>query len=116
MICKQAGASLIIVTGTSKDRARLDVAKKLRGRLCHRRAERRLRWARIMEITGGKGARCIARLHRPVPAPFRPCSASRRSSARVGVIVAQVEMAQFPNFPLEKFTVAVHHHEERPRP
>ena len=29
VICKQAGASLIIVTGTSKDAARLEVAKKL---------------------------------------------------------------------------------------
>ena len=29
VICKQAGASLIIVTGTAKDKARLDVAKKL---------------------------------------------------------------------------------------
>ena len=27
--CKQAGASLIIVTGTSKDKKRLEVAKKL---------------------------------------------------------------------------------------
>ena len=29
VICKQAGASLIIVTGTSKDRARMEVAKEL---------------------------------------------------------------------------------------
>src|SRR5438067_8747187 len=29
VICKQAGASLVIVTGTSKDKARLEVAKAL---------------------------------------------------------------------------------------
>ena len=29
VICKQAGASLIIVTGTSKDAKRLEVAKQL---------------------------------------------------------------------------------------
>src|SRR2546423_12221396 len=54
VICKQAGASLIIVTGTKKDKARLAVAKELR-------AEQGIDVdsgdprARIMEITGGKG-------------------------------------------------------------
>ena len=39
VICKQAGASLIIVTGTSKDGARMEVAKAARRRPRDRRAE-----------------------------------------------------------------------------
>src|SRR6266702_4652347 len=53
VICKQAGASLIIVTGTSKDKARLDVAKKLGAdHVIDVQKEDPL--ARIMAITGGK--------------------------------------------------------------
>src|SRR6266851_1193278 len=54
VICKQAGASLIIVTGTSKDAARLKVAKALGAdHVVDVQKEDPL--ARIMEITGGKG-------------------------------------------------------------
>ena len=54
VICKQAGASLIIVTGTSKDAARLKVAKALGADYTiDVNAEDPL--ARIKEITGGKG-------------------------------------------------------------
>ena len=54
MICKQAGASLIIVTGTSKDSARLSVAKALGAdHVIDVNQEDPL--ARIKEITGGKG-------------------------------------------------------------
>jgi threonine dehydrogenase-like Zn-dependent dehydrogenase len=54
VICKQAGASLIIVTGTSKDRARMEVAKELGAdHVIDVQKEDPL--ARIMEITGGKG-------------------------------------------------------------
>ncbi len=54
VICKQAGASLIIVTGTSKDAARMEVAKTLGAdHVIDVQKEDPL--ARIMEITGGKG-------------------------------------------------------------
>src|SRR6202048_2756902 len=54
VICKQAGASLIIVTGTSKDSARLEVAKKL-GADYVIDVQKEDPLARIMDITGGKG-------------------------------------------------------------
>ncbi len=81
VICKQAGASLIIVTGTSKDKARMDVAKKL-GADYVIDVNKEDPLQRIMEITGGKGVDvsldCTAGAgHHP-----DPCSASRRSSAR----------------------------------
>ncbi|MGB0631480.1 MAG: zinc-dependent alcohol dehydrogenase, partial [Alphaproteobacteria bacterium] len=52
--CKQAGASLIIVTGTSKDKKRLEVAKKL-GADYVINVEEEDPLERIMEITGGEG-------------------------------------------------------------
>jgi threonine dehydrogenase-like Zn-dependent dehydrogenase len=54
VICKQAGASLIIVTGTSKDAARLEVATAL-GADYTINVQNDDPLARIMEITGGKG-------------------------------------------------------------
>ena len=60
--------------------------------------------ARIMEITGGKGVDvsldCTAGAGTiPIMLGIEACK------RKGGVIVAQGEMAQFPNFPLEKFTV-----------
>src|SRR5688500_2592664 len=53
VICKQAGASLIIVTGTAKDAARLAVARHLGAdHVIDVGKEDPL--ARILEITGGK--------------------------------------------------------------
>ena len=55
VICKQAGASLIIVTGTVEGRgARMEVAKKL-GADYVIDVQKEDPLARIMEITGGKG-------------------------------------------------------------
>ena len=54
VICKQAGAALIIVTGTSKDRARMAVAKEL-GADFTIDVEKEDPLACIMEITAGKG-------------------------------------------------------------
>jgi len=54
VICKQAGASLIIITGTAKDGARLEVAKALGAdHVIDVSKEDPL--TRIREITGGKG-------------------------------------------------------------
>jgi len=54
VVCKQAGASLIIVTGTSKDVARMKVAKELGAdHVIDVQKEDPL--ARIKEITSGRG-------------------------------------------------------------
>src|SRR6202030_2892215 len=103
VICKQAGASLIIVTGTSKDKARMDVAKKLGAdHVIDVQKEDPLE--RIMQITGGKGVDVA--LDCTAGAGTIPILLGIEALKRkAGVIVAQGEMAQFPNFPLEKFTV-----------
>src|SRR5712691_7195387 len=89
VICRQAGASLIIVTGTSKDGARMEVAKKL-GADHVIDVQKQDPLARIMEITGGKGVDVAL-----------DCTAG----AGTIPIVVQGEMKEFPNFPLEKVTV-----------
>jgi len=103
VICKQAGASLIIVTGIAKDKARLEVAKKLGAHhVIDVTKEDPL--ARIMQITGGKGV--DASLDCTAGSGTIPMLLGIEALKRKGgVIVAQGEMAQFPNFPLEKFTV-----------
>ena len=103
VICKQAGASLIIVTGTSKDAARLKVAKEL-GADYVIDVQKEDPLARIMEITGGKGV--DVSLDCTAGAGTIPILLGIEALKRKGgIIVAQGEMAQFPNFPLEKFTV-----------
>jgi threonine dehydrogenase-like Zn-dependent dehydrogenase len=103
VICKQAGASLIIVTGTNKDKARMEVAKKLGAdHVINVNEEDPLQ--RIMEITGGKGVDVA--LDCTAGAGTIPILLGIEALKRKGgIIVAQGEMAQFPNFPLEKFTV-----------
>ena len=103
VICKQAGASLIIVTGTAKDRARMEVAKKLGAdHVIDVSKEDPL--ARIMEITGGKGVDVA--LDCTAGAGTIPILLGIEALKRkAGIIVAQGEMREFPNFPLEKFTV-----------
>src|SRR5688572_29702254 len=54
VICKQAGASLIIVTGTSRDAKRLEVAQQL-GADYIVNVDQEDTLARVMEITAGKG-------------------------------------------------------------
>ena len=102
VICKQAGASLIIVTGTSKDGARLKVAKELGA-------------DHVIDVTKktpspaswrspAARASTLRSTAPPAPAPSRSCSASRRSSARPASWWCRARW-EFPNFPLEKFTV-----------
>jgi threonine dehydrogenase-like Zn-dependent dehydrogenase len=103
VICKQAGASLIIITGTSKDGARLEVAKKLGAdHVIDVQKEDPL--ARIMEITGGKGVDvaldCTAGAG-TVPVLLGIEALKRKG----GTIVVQGEMAEFPNFPIGRMTV-----------
>src|SRR5262247_1760970 len=103
VICKQAGASLIIVTGTSKDAARLAVAKQLGAdHVIDVQKENPLE--RIMQITGGKGVDVA--LDCTAGAGTIPILLGIEALKRKGgIIVAQGELKEFPNFPLEKFTV-----------
>jgi threonine dehydrogenase-like Zn-dependent dehydrogenase len=103
VVCKQAGASLIIVTGTSKDAARLEVAKKL-GADYVIDVQQEDPLQRIMEITGGKGVDisldCTAGAG-TIPILLGVEALKRKA----GTILVQGEMKEFPNFPLEKVTV-----------
>jgi len=103
VICKQAGADLIIVTGTSKDAKRMEVAKVLGAdHVIDVQKEDPL--ARIKEITGGKGVDVVL-----------DCSAGAGTAAvllgvealkrKGGTLVVQGEMKEFPNFPIGKVTV-----------
>jgi threonine dehydrogenase-like Zn-dependent dehydrogenase len=103
VICKQAGASLIIVTGTSKDRARLEVAKQLGAdHVIDVNQEDPL--ARIKEITGGKGVDVV--LDCTAGAGTIPILLGVEALKRKGgTIVMQGEMPEFPNFPIGRVTV-----------
>ena len=102
VICKQAGASLIIVTGTSKDHARMEVAKKL-GADYTIDVNKEDPLARIMEITGGKGVDVV--LDCTAGAGVAPVlvgvDALRR---RGGTLLVQGELRTFPDFPLRQVT------------
>ena len=81
VICKQAGASLIIVTGTSKDAARLEVAKALGADYVIDVREGRTVRPRSSKSPAAK-AWTSCSTARPALEPRRFCSGSRRSSAR----------------------------------
>jgi threonine dehydrogenase-like Zn-dependent dehydrogenase len=103
VICKQAGASLIIVTGTSKDAARMQVAKEL-GADYVIDVQKEDPLARIMEITGGKGVDVV--LDCTAGAGTVPILLGIEALKRkAGTMVVQGEMAEFPNFPIGKMTV-----------
>lgn len=101
--CKQAGASLIIVTGTSKDKARLEVAKQLGADyVINVQEENPLQ--RIMEITGGKGVDVA--LDCTAGAGTAPIHLGVEALKRKGgTLLIQGEMSEFPNFPIGKITV-----------
>ncbi|HYJ44397.1 MAG TPA: zinc-binding dehydrogenase, partial [Xanthobacteraceae bacterium] len=91
------------VTGTSKDAARLKVAKEL-GADYVIDVNKEDPLARIKEITGGKGV--DVSLDCTAGAGTIPILLGIEALKRkAGIIVAQGEMSAFPNFPLEKFTV-----------
>jgi threonine dehydrogenase-like Zn-dependent dehydrogenase len=102
VICKQAGASLIIVTGTSKDGARLKVAKEL-GADHVIDVSREDPLARVMQITGGRGVDVA--LDCTSGAGTTPILLGIDALKRkCGTIVVQGEMKEFPGFPLERVT------------
>ena len=103
VICKQAGASLIIVTGTSRDAARMKVAKEL-GADYVIDVQKEDPLKRIMEITAGRGVDVA--LDCTAGAGTTPILLGVDALKRKGgTIVVQGEMKEFPNFPLEKVTV-----------
>ncbi|WP_211362144.1 zinc-dependent alcohol dehydrogenase [Pseudonocardia cypriaca] len=99
---KQAGASLIIVTGTARDAARLDLAKGL-GADAVIDVQREDPLARVLELTGGRGVDTV--LDCTAGAGTAPVllgiDALKR---REGIMVTQGEVAAFPDFPLKKLT------------
>ncbi len=100
--CRQAGASLVVVTGTTRDAARLELARTL-GADHVIDVEQEDALARIMEITGGKGVDVV--LDCTAGAGVTPVllgiAALKR---RAGTLLVQGELAAFPDFPLKKLT------------
>jgi threonine dehydrogenase-like Zn-dependent dehydrogenase len=100
--CEQAGASLIIVTGTTRDAARLALAEELGAdHVIDVTRENPLQ--RVLEITGGRGVDVV--LDCTAGAGTAPVllgiDALKR---REGTMVVQGEVAAFPDFPLKKLT------------
>ncbi len=101
--CKQAGADLIIVTGTTKDARRLEIAKKL-GADYTIDVQTENPLERILQITAGKGVDVAL-----------DCTAGAGTAAvllgvealkrKAGTLLIQGEMSDFPNFPIGKVTV-----------
>lgn len=100
--CKQAGASLIIVTGTAKDTKRLAVAKQL-GADYVINVEEEDPVERIREITGGEGVdvslECTAGAG-TIPVLLGIEAMKRKG----GTLLVQGEVGDFPNFPMGKVT------------
>src|SRR5215208_1653409 len=100
--CRQAGASLIVVTGTTRDAARLELAQTLGAdHVIDVQEENALE--RVLDITGGKGVDVV--LDCAAGAGTAPVllgiDALKR---RAGTLLVQGELAAFPDFPLKKLT------------
>lgn len=100
--CKQAGASTVIVTGTSRDQARLEMALTL-GADAVIDVETDDALAQIKKITNGEGVDVA--LDCTSGAGVSPVllgiDALRR---RAGTLLIQGEIASFPDFPVKKLT------------
>jgi threonine dehydrogenase-like Zn-dependent dehydrogenase len=103
VICKQAGASLIIVTGTSRDAKRLEVAKQL-GADYLIDVDKEDTLARVMEITAGTGVDVV--LDCTAGAGYVPILLGIDALTRkAGTMVLQGDhIPAFPDFPLSKVT------------
>ncbi|NRQ31797.1 alcohol dehydrogenase catalytic domain-containing protein [Nonomuraea sp. NN258] len=100
--CKQAGAARIIVSGTTRDRARLDLARELGADdvvdvLTQDPLEQ------VMDLTGGRGVDfvldCTSRAG-TAPVLLGIDALVRRE----GTLLVQGELAAFPDFPIKKLT------------
>jgi threonine dehydrogenase-like Zn-dependent dehydrogenase len=99
---KQAGAAQIIVTGTTRDKARLDLARELGAdHVIDIRQEDPLE--RVRELTGGRGVDFVLDCtSRAGTAPvLLGIEALKR---REGVLLIQGELAAFPDFPVKQLT------------
>ena len=99
---KQAGASMIIMTGTTRDRARLELAKELGAdHVIDILATPPLE--AVMDLTGGCGVdKVLDCTSRAGTAPLLlGVDALKR---REGVLLIQGELAAFPDFPVKKIT------------
>ena len=100
--CRQAGASTIVVTGTTRDAARLELAKVL-GADATIDVDHEDVLARIREITGGDGVDVV--IDCTSGAGTTPVllgiQALRR---RGGVLLIQGELDAFPDFPVRELT------------
>jgi threonine dehydrogenase-like Zn-dependent dehydrogenase len=103
MAAKAAGASLIIITGTSKDARRLEVAKAL-GADHVIDIEQHDPLERVMQITGGRGVDVV--LDCTVGAGTAPTLLGiEATKRRGGTMVVQGEgNAKFPDFPIGRLT------------
>ncbi len=100
--CKQAGAAQVIVTGTSRDSARLELAKTL-GADCVIDVQSADPLERILQVTDGRGVDVV--LDCTSGAGVTPVllgiDALKR---RAGTLLIQGELAAFPDFPVKKLT------------
>jgi threonine dehydrogenase-like Zn-dependent dehydrogenase len=103
MASKQAGADLVIVTGTSKDARRLEVAKAF-GADAAIDVEQQDPLARILEITGGRGVDIA--IDCTVGGGTAPMLLAIEAAKRRGAtMVVQGEGNQeFPSFPIGRLT------------
>jgi threonine dehydrogenase-like Zn-dependent dehydrogenase len=101
--CKQAGASLIVVTGTARDAARLELAQKFGAdHTIDVDAEDAL--ARVLALTGGKGVDVV--LDCTAGAGTVPVLLGVEALKRkAGTLLIQGEITDFPNFPIGRVTV-----------
>ena len=100
--CKQAGATRIIVSGTTKDKARLELARTLGADdVIDVLQENPLE--RVMDLTGGVGVDFVLDCtSRAGTAPvLLGIDALKR---REGTLLIQGELAAFPDFPIKKVT------------
>jgi threonine dehydrogenase-like Zn-dependent dehydrogenase len=100
--CRQAGASLVIVTGTTRDAARLELARTLGADHTIDVHEEDV-LDRVLELTGGEGVDVV--LDCTAGAGTAPVllgiDALKR---RAGTLLVQGEIDRFANFPLKKLT------------
>lgn len=100
--CKQAGAALIIVTGTARRAARLELARTL-GADALIDVEREDALGRVLELTGGKGVDVV--LDCTAGAGTAPVLLGINAlKRRGGTLLLQGELAAFPDFPLKTLT------------
>jgi threonine dehydrogenase-like Zn-dependent dehydrogenase len=100
--CKQAGASMIIVTGTTRDKVRLDLARELGAdHAIDILQEDPLE--KVLDLTAGRGVDfvldCTSRAG-TAPVLLGVDALKRRE----GTLLIQGELAAFPDFPVKKLT------------